>query len=112
MKSNNIGEDEHSSQAKNTNNIGGVKHGSGADKTHKVSAANKTDKPNINDNAHAIKNVNDIKIFKKYETNSNITNGKQGGDIGVKDNHIPFDNIISCLLVENRFCIRLLALPL
>ena len=35
-------------------------------------------KPNINDNACANKNVNDIKIKKnKCETNSNVTNGKQ-----------------------------------
>ena len=59
---------------------------------HKVSGTNKTDKPNINDNTGANKNVNDIKAKKKCETNSKITNGKQErGDIGVKDNHIPFN---------------------
>ena len=65
MKNNNIGEDEHGSGTKSTNNIGG----SGADKTDKVPGANKTDKPNINDNTGANKNVNDIKAKKKCEAN-------------------------------------------
>ena len=52
----------------------------------------KLDKPKIHVNAGTTENVNGITNKKKVESNSKNRNGKQSkGDIGAKDDCIPFD---------------------
>ena len=61
----------------------------------------KTDKSNIIDKACAIKNVNDIKIKKSVKQIALLQMGSKGGDIGVKDDCIPFDACCQLFVSEN-----------